>query len=506
MDSRTQGISAGRATVYVIALASLFRLAIAGGTGLGIDESYMVAASNRFAASYFDHPLASWWLELSSRRLFGSMQPIVVRLPFVLLAAATSALLYALTAWLYGAKAGFWAVVGYTLSPVFSLAFGCWVLPDGPLNAALLAMAYALCRAVGLNAREAPHRIGWWTVAGICAGLALLSKYNAILTLAGSLLFMLTEPVSRRQLRGFQPWLAALLAALIFLPAVAWNAAHGWQSFHFQGGRAAAGLRLHPLAPLAIWGGEALFVLPWIWLPLVLVLIGALRRGPGDRRSWMLAMLAVFPILVFALIGLWSSARILYHWAAPGYLMLFPLLGDWAARRAGSAARWLRAAAVSTGCLLAAAAFLMIAELHFSIFPQFNELFPPGKSPLLQAIDWDSIPGELAARGMLNNPHMAIAALRWYDAGKIGYAVRGGIPVTVFGPQPHQFGFSVPPESLLGRDILILVMPGDLSLVAQTYRRFFKSLGPAPALTVTRAGMTLLVIPVLLGRDLQRAP
>ena len=55
-----------RATLYVILLASLCRLALGGFTGLGIDESYMVAASNRFAASYFDHPLASWWLELRS--------------------------------------------------------------------------------------------------------------------------------------------------------------------------------------------------------------------------------------------------------------------------------------------------------------------------------------------------------------------------------------------------------------------------------------------------------
>ena len=506
MVSRCKEISAGRGTFYVIALASLFRLAIAGSTGLGIDESYMVAASNRFAASYFDHPLASWWLELGSRRLFGSMLPIVVRLPFVLLAAVTSALLYALTARLYGGRAGFWAVVGYTLSPMFSLAFGCWVLPDGPLDAALLATAYALTRALGLGPGQAPPSTGWWVVAGICAGLALLSKYNAALTLAGALLFMLTDPASRRQLRSFQPWLAAVIAVLIFLPAVGWNAAHGWQSFHYQGGRAAGGPRLHPLAPLVIWGGEALFVLPWIWLPLVIALIGALRRGRSDRRSWLLAMLAVFPVLVFAIIGLWSSARILYHWAAPGYLMLFPLLGDWASRLTGSAARRLHAVAISTGCLLAASALLMIGVVGFSVVPQLSLAFPPGKSPLLQAVDWDSIRGELAARGMLNNPHVAVAALRWYDAGKIGYATRGQIPVTVFGPEPHQFGISVPPESLLGRDILILVMPGDLTLVAQKYRPFFKSLGPAPALTVTRAGMTLLVIPVLLGRELQRPP
>lgn len=485
---------------WVILIASLFRCGLAACTGLGIDESYMVAASNRFAASYFDHPLASWWLELASRHLFGSMAPIVVRLPFILLSALSSVLLYALTDRLYGAKAGFWAVVAYSISPVFSLAFGSWVLPDGPLDAALLAAAYALTRASGLPGQPPSPR--WWLAAGICAGLALLSKYSAALVLAGAVLFLLTEPTGRRQLRTPLPWVAGLITVLMFLPVIYWNAAHGWQSFHYQGGRATAGLHLHPLAPLTIWGGEALFILPWLWLPLVLLLIGALRRGPADPRSWLLAMLGIIPVLLFAVIGIWSSTRILYHWAAPGYLLLFPLLGDWAARLQGGAARWMRAIARLTAILLAAAVGLMIAELGFAAFPIINPFFPPGKSPLLQAIDWTSLRAELATRNDIG----AIAALRWYDAGKIGYALRGQIPVTVFGPERHEFGISVPPSSLLGRNILIIAMPGDISAIEAQYRPDFAAILPAPALTVTDRGATLLVIPVLLGKDLLRAP
>ena len=45
----------------------------------------------------------------------------------------------------------------------------------------------------------------------------------------------------------------------------------------------------------------------------------------------MLACLAAPPIVLFALIAAWSSQRMLFHWAAPGYLMLFPLLGRFVA-------------------------------------------------------------------------------------------------------------------------------------------------------------------------------
>jgi 4-amino-4-deoxy-L-arabinose transferase-like glycosyltransferase len=505
MNAETRKLTPGRAAILVILAASILRLAVAAFTGLGIDESYMVAASDRFAASYFDHPLASWWLELGSRWLFGSSAPIVVRLPFVALSVLSSGLLYALTRRLYGARAGFWAVAAYSVSPVFSLAFGCWVLPDGPLDAALLAAAYAMSRALGIAQADTRPEPGWWGLAGFCAGLAMLSKYNAALTLAGAVLFLATDRRSWPQLRTLWPWAAGLLAAAMFLPVVLWNANHGWQSFHYQGGRA-TGLRLHWGAPFGIWGGEALFVLPWLWVPMVMLLIGAIRRGPADRPGWLPAMLGVIPVLLFAVIGIWSSTRILYHWAAPGYLMLFPLLGNWMAGLQRRTAWWTRFGLKAGAVLLAAASLLLIAEVGFDVLPQFNEFSPPGKSPLLQLVDWNSIRSELALRGELNNPKLAVAALRWYDAGKIGYALRGGLPVTVFGPEPHQFGISTPPASLLGRDVLIIAMPGDISAIAARYAPDFQRIAAAPALTVTFHGKTLLVIPVLLGVDLLRAP
>ena len=236
-------------------------------------------------------------------------------------------------------------------------------------------------------------------------------------------------------------------------------------------------------------------MLPWLWLPMVVLLLGALRRGPAERRGWMLAMLAVLPIALFALVGIWSSTRILYHWAAPGYLLLFPLLGRWAT----GLSPWLRGAvACLSAGLLAGAMLLIVAVLRFGALPELVLLFPPGKSPLLQAVDWDSLRGETGGR--------VVAALRWYDAGKVGYALRGRVPVTVFGPAPHQFGISLPPSALLGQDIRLLAMPGDVSAIARAYAPYFRSLEPAPAMTVIDHGRVLLVIPTLLGKDLLAPP
>ena len=485
------------ATLLVMLTALGFRLLLAGGSGLGIDESYMVAATRHFAASYFDHPLASWWLELASRSLFGSAAPIVVRLPFVLLSGVSSWLLYLITRQLFGQKAGFWAVVAYSIAPVFSLAFGSWVLPDGPLNTALLAFLYALIRALGLpKQKPAPY---WWLVAGLFAGLAMLSKYSAALVLVGSALGVLLDPVSRRELRRPWPWAGALLALALFSPVVFWNAQHHWASFNYQGGRA-TGLRLRPLMPLSVWGGEALYVLPWLWVPMVWVLLKAFRAGATSRASWLLAWAAIIPVLLFAVVGLWSRTHILFHWAAPGYLMLFPLLGDWATRRSS---RLIGGVAAISGGLLAFAALLIVALVQFGLPPVMANAFKPGKSPMLQAVDWVSV-GKTLPPGI-----DAVAAQRWFDAGKIGYALlRDGIdlPVTVFGREPHQFAFTTPPESLLGKTILIIAMPGSTTATWNRFASDFASLTPGPVLPVLDHGRILLLIPTFIGTDLQRVP
>ena len=50
----------------------LARLAFASALGLGVDESYMVAAGRKLQVSYFDHPPISWWMAWAAAHLTGS--------------------------------------------------------------------------------------------------------------------------------------------------------------------------------------------------------------------------------------------------------------------------------------------------------------------------------------------------------------------------------------------------------------------------------------------------
>src|SRR6202035_2724277 len=183
----------------------LARLVFSASLGLGVDESYMVAAGRKLQLSYFDHPPIAWWMAWGVAHLTGSESAVVLRLPFIALFALTTWLMYRVTAALFSPEAGLWASVVLNMAPVLGITAGTWVLPDGPLFAALLGMLFSLTTALRSDGRAA---WGWWLAAGVCAGLALCSKYSAALTLAGAVAFLVTEPTIRRWLMGRHPYVA----------------------------------------------------------------------------------------------------------------------------------------------------------------------------------------------------------------------------------------------------------------------------------------------------------
>jgi Dolichyl-phosphate-mannose-protein mannosyltransferase len=487
------------ALIAVIAVTTLTRLLLAGMMGLGIDESYMVAGSRELHLSYFDHPPLSWWLTWGAVHLFHSETEIVVRLPFIALFAVTTWLTNRLGEALFSPGAGLWAAIMLNLSPVFGIAAASWVLPDGPLDCALLGLIVCLLRAL------CSEDWRWWIAVGFCAGLALLSKYTAVLVFAGVGLHLATHREDRRWLCRPQPYIAGVIALALFSPVLIWNANHGWISFVFQVSRA-EGFTLHPIAPLTALAGEALFVLPWIWFPLVATFIAALRHGPVDRGQWLLCCGGVVPIVAFSLIALWSHDRILFHWAAPGYLVLFPLLGRAVAdhlRRDGRITRlWLMANVV----VLLSALFVVASEVRWNWLPDVGEHFALGRDPDLAAVDWTSLRSELAQRHLLGPATPAVAAIRWHDAGKLDYAFHGSVPVVCLGKDPREYGVADHAETYRGRNLLIVAPRRTLAEIRADVGAAFASITPLPPLMLFHAGQEAMVVPLFIGHDLLQVP
>ncbi len=61
---------------------------------------------------------------------------------------------------------------------------------------------------------------------GVCVGLALMSKYYALILLAGCFLAVLQHPARRRYFASASPYVTAVVAAAIFVPHVWWLLTH----------------------------------------------------------------------------------------------------------------------------------------------------------------------------------------------------------------------------------------------------------------------------------------
>ena len=484
---------AGGLTLLILGSFAL-RLLFAASLGLGIDESYMVAAGRRLQLSYFDHPPIAWWLAWAAAHLAGSDRPIVVRLPFILLFALTTWLMYRVTKALFGAPAGLWAAVLANLCPVIGVTAASWVLPDGPLFAALLGAALCLIAALPAEGKAA---WGWWLGAGTCAGLALSAKYSAGLTILGAVGFLLSERSGRRWLARPHPYATGLAALVMFTPALIWNAEHGWVSLLFQGGR--AGGRFNPFGPLVSLAGGALFMLPWIWLPLMLCGYHAWRRGSADPGRWLLLCLAAPPIVFFTLVALWS--HVLFHWAAPGYLLLLPLLGDAIARRQGDGRGWrhIRRGLAATATVVLLVAAFVASEVRFDWLPA---VVPLAKDPAIDAVDWTSLRRELAGRGLLGRKGLVVAATRWLDAGKIDYALRGRATVICLGDDPREYGIVAPVARYAGADVLIVAPRVPPSEITARFGPLFDRIDTLPPASVLHDGRLALSLPLYLGHRL----
>ena len=293
--------------------------------------------------------------------------------------------------------------------------------------------------------------------------------------------------------------MAGLLALVVFSPVLIWNASHGWASFAFQGDRA-TGLRVRPWMPLVTLGGEALFILPWIWAPLMVLFVAAFRRGaPWTHR--LLAWLAAPSISSFALISGWSGQRILYHWAAPGYLMLFPLLGAAIAERVRFA--WVRRLIAGTAVLVLVAVGVVASQIQFDwLGGRLTTVMR--KDPTDEGLDWVSLRRDLSDRGLLG-PGSIVAALNWRDAGKIGYALGPGVTMVCLNADSRQFGFSRPVRDFVGQSMLVLALePADRA--AGDAAHWFRTVTLLAPSAVRIGDRLLRPVTVLGGQDLVLAP
>ena len=275
--------------MLLIAGLTLMRLIYAGAIELRTDEAYYWTWSKESVLSFLDHPPGIAWFIWFGTAIFGDTN-LGVRFAGILAMLATQLLLADIVR---RVTHDFRAVVFAVLMPEAALYYGLLmakVSPDTAMIPFAIAMLWALVRLhESGNAR-------WWLAAGLFAGLAMLSKFTAVFLAPAVLAFALVPDWRRRWLFSPYPWLAALIAVVVFSPVLIWNYQHDWASFRFQFVRAVA-THEFSFRTVGEFIGLQLGLVGFVLLPVVLSGV-ALTAWRGYRNREPVAILLSTAVLV----------------------------------------------------------------------------------------------------------------------------------------------------------------------------------------------------------------
>ena len=480
-----------KALWILIAASAMVRLICAISLGLGNDEAYHFLYAAHPALSYFDHPPMMAWVEMAGLALPGAgTSAWAVRIGFILLFAGSTVILAQLTGRYYGPKAGFLAAFALNVTGYYGLAASMFALPDGPL---LFFWLLTIDR-LSLALDEAdPRKLRPWVWVGIAWGGALLSKYHAVFIPVGAALYVLLDArMRRRWLFRPGPFVALAIGVILFSPVLVWNAGHGWVSFLFQGGRAVGGWTPRPDYLFVAILAQAGYLFPWMWIPLVAVLLKGWRgwwtTATDAERLWL--CLSAVPLGLFTVLACFRP--VLPHWGLIGMVSLFPILGrNWAARWERDPRPSRRLAPYA--CLSLSLVLLTLVEFRTGWFQRGGGsslgLLEARNDPTLDLYGWDQVADRIRRLGLVDDPRGFVFTRYWYQSAQIAYAMGNDRPVLCYNTEDSRgFAFWSRPEDWVGRDAVLVLVGDEPIAVARYFARWFTQVEPASEFWVERGG------------------
>ncbi|WP_192736922.1 glycosyltransferase family 39 protein [Bradyrhizobium sp. OAE829] len=395
------------------------RLIYAGVIELRTDEAYYWTWSKESVLAFLDHPPGIAWLIRFGTAIFGDTN-LGVRFGGIVAMLVTQLLLIDIVR---RVTHDFRAMVFAALMPEAALYYGLLmakVAPDTAMIPLAVAMLWSLVRLhESGNAR-------WWLAAGLFAGLAMLSKFTAIMLLPAMLAFALVPDWRRRWLLSPYPWAAALIALITFAPVLIWNYQHDWASFRFQFVRAVATHQLS-LRTVGDYIGLQFGLVGFVLLPVVLSGV-ALTAWRGYRHREPVAILLSTAVIVPFGYFFWKSLTLrvgdtwpMFLWPA-GFaatainLALLPREG-WPESMITSTNKWARVAVIS-GIAFVVGVFFYYVAVPWNLIGRADPVGGEAGYEQVVARAQDQLQ-KTGATWIATTDYRTYAMLRWYFNGRV---------------------------------------------------------------------------------------
>jgi undecaprenyl-diphosphatase len=470
-----------RNTIIFVGVLTLWRLYLSAGLQLHPDEAYYWLWSKHLDAGYFDHsPIVAYFIWLTTLL---SKSELWVRLSGTIATLAVSFLTWRLALQLFHntvVAAG--SVMLFNVYPLTMLGL-IIITPDIPVFLFWSLSVYIFWQIIRSN------KAWLWYVLGITFGLALLSKYTAIL-LAPCLFLYLLLTEDRRWLKTFHPYLALLTGLFFFLPVVYWNSQHEWISFSFQFDHGLGGHDYSFGRLVEYITGQLLLAGPVVWF--LGMYAGAVLLFRKNKALLFLALTAL-PVIVF--FGFTSLRKVAApNWPAFAYFSFSIFVTKYFLDSPSKIRRSLWFAALFASLLISA---ILTLHARFSVLPlaSFSK-----EAAVTDATNWFYGWRELGAElkkypGMefaVTPSHQLSAEIIYYTDEKI-FAQADEKAARI-----SQFNLWRWPDGLKGKNGFYVWAEGD---AVGPYRDYFASTTGVETLSIFRHGVAVRRYRIIPGQN-----
>ncbi|MBU3916012.1 glycosyltransferase family 39 protein, partial [bacterium] len=242
------------------------------------DESTFWEWSRHLALGYYDHPPLTAWVVALFTNIFGTYK-YSIRLAAIVLHLGTCIFIYCLSLDIIRKKeVALIAVTLYLLMPL-SILFGTMMSTDVGLILCFTAATYFIKKAI------IDQKKHYWYATAIACGGMLLTKFMAVLFPPGIFLFLLLNKKYRKQFQMKEPYIATLIALLIFSPFIYWNMNNHWLTFQFNFVVRQRNEGFALIKPFIYFAGQMLAASPVVFVVLLVVLVTFISHFTKNRNS-----------------------------------------------------------------------------------------------------------------------------------------------------------------------------------------------------------------------------
>jgi len=505
-----------RTMIILVLISIIVRGFLAAFLEFGNDEVYYWTYALYPDYSHFDHPpLLGFLIQLSSLNLALDSE-LFIRLGAVILGGFNTWLVFLIGKKIRDELTGLYAALLFTGSIYAFIIAGTFILPDAPqLTFWLLTIYFLMYSVVGPITKKARKML---LMAGLTAGMALISKYTSVFLLSGVFIYLLI--FNRKWFKTWELYGATLISLLFFLPVFIWNMNNEFISFSFQSDRVGifeAGIRrdffLTELSGQALYNNPVIFILGI--LAIYLFLRG--RKFIDKDRGNLLILIALPLIFLFLFFSLFRHT--LPHWTGPAWTSIIFIS---AAFLAGSEKRklfppfiWISLAVL----LITIVMGIMQIKGGILFFDEGDKAEDRGQKDVsLDMYGWRQLSGEFSLildeeEGQGNiDPYSPFISSRWFPAANIDYylASPNGIDVLGLGTLDalHKYawitldrgGFSI------GMDAWFLTVSRDFRNPVRMYTQYFDKIELAYTIPIHRNGKHVMNAFFYYLKDMKKIP